>query len=144
MHPVPTDGTSSIFSAIEIETSPHITYPSLEEFLAELEQRELGRQWRKVFLHPLTRMGVKDLGDMEIISPESLWVFCRLCPLMVMDFYVHMLDHLADIHTQSGMEACHLRKGESIIGTIKTITYHVKKELERHLEHLDHASGPES
>ncbi|KAI6154853.1 hypothetical protein BKA82DRAFT_33739 [Pisolithus tinctorius] len=130
---------SSILANIEIKTCPHVTYLSLEEFTGLLEQKEPGRRWREVFLPPLIYLGARDLGDMEIISLESLFVFRQLCPLMIMDFYVHVIDHLADIDVKSRMEACNICKGEHttrITRITKQITYYIMQGLDSWLSVL--------
>ncbi|KAH7917427.1 hypothetical protein BV22DRAFT_1188198 [Leucogyrophana mollusca] len=35
---------------------------------------------------------------MAIVSPAALFVLCKLCPLMIMDFYVHVVDALEALH----------------------------------------------
>jgi len=95
---------SSLVSDVEIKTHLCSFYPSIEEFLAKLERAEPRRQWVEKFLRPVTSMGVRTLDDMEIVSPESLTIFHKLCPLMVMDFFVHVVNGLDEIH------ACDLLK----------------------------------
>jgi hypothetical protein len=84
--------TSSILIDVEIETDPSIPYPTLEAFMEQLSNDEPARQWPELFLTPLKLMGVKTLDDMCIVSPESLHIFYNLCPLMIMNFYVHVID----------------------------------------------------
>ncbi|KIK36229.1 hypothetical protein CY34DRAFT_94737 [Suillus luteus UH-Slu-Lm8-n1] len=87
--------TSSILIDFEIETDPSITYPTLEAFMGQLNNDEPARQWPELFLTPLKRMGVRtldDIIDMCIVSPKSLHIFYNLCPMMIMDFYVHVID----------------------------------------------------
>lgn len=86
--------SSTILTNLELETDPHISYPSINDFLAELEKAEPRRGWIEKFLHPLISLGVRTVDDIEIISPECLTVFHRLCPLMVMDFFVHIISYL--------------------------------------------------
>ena len=92
------DAPSSILASIEIDSYPHIIYPSLDEFLLKLEAAEPTRCWWSTFRHPLMSMGVKRIDDLEIVSPDSLFVFHQLCPVMIMDFYVHALDLLDNLH----------------------------------------------
>jgi hypothetical protein len=94
---------SSIISDVEIETHLCSSYPSIEEFLINLERAEPRRQWVKKFLGPVTSMGVRTLDDMEIVSPESLTIFHKLCPLMVMDFFVHVINSLDEIHARDSI-----------------------------------------
>lgn len=49
-----TNSMSSILTNLELETDLHISYPSINDFLAELEKREPRRGWIKKFLRPLT------------------------------------------------------------------------------------------
>ncbi|KIK82397.1 hypothetical protein PAXRUDRAFT_153818 [Paxillus rubicundulus Ve08.2h10] len=92
------DPPSSILADIEIESYPHVTYPSLDDFLLNLETAEPARRWYSTFRRPLMSMGVRSIDDLEIVSPDSLFVFHQLCPLMIMDFYVHILDLLDVLH----------------------------------------------
>lgn len=85
---------SSILTDVEIETDPSISYPTLEVFMAKLDDEEPGRRWSEIFLRPLRWMGVRTIDDMCIVSPESLSGFFNLSPIMVMDFYVHIVDAL--------------------------------------------------
>lgn len=43
-------------------------------------------------------MGVKTLDDMCIVSPESLHVLYRLPPILVMDFYTHVVAAIEIVH----------------------------------------------
>jgi hypothetical protein len=90
--------TSSILTDIEIEIDPLISYPTLEAFMVKLDNDEPARQWPALFLTPLKRMGVRtldDVVDMCIVSPKTLWIFFRLCPMMIMDLYVHVIDTIS-------------------------------------------------
>lgn len=91
---------SSIISNVEFETHPCSSYPSIEEFLINLESVEPRRQWVKKFLRPVTAMGVRTLDDIEMVSPDSLTILYKLCPLMVMDFFVHVINSLDEIHAR--------------------------------------------
>ncbi|KAG2751656.1 hypothetical protein P692DRAFT_20726750 [Suillus brevipes Sb2] len=84
----------SILTNLELETDPNVSYPPINDFLAKLDKGEPRRGWIEKFLRPLTSLGVRTLDDIEIISPECLIVFHRLCPLMVMDFFVHIINYL--------------------------------------------------
>jgi hypothetical protein len=84
----------SILTNLEVETHSNVSYPSIDDFLAKLDKAEPRRGWIEKFLHPLTSLGVRTLDDIEVISPECLTVFHRICPLMVMDFYVHIISYL--------------------------------------------------
>jgi len=90
---------SSIIADVELQIHTCICYPSIKQFLAQLEEVEPRRFWVKKFLGPLTSMGVRTLDDMEIVSPESLVVLYRLCPLMVMDFYIHVIQGLDESYS---------------------------------------------
>jgi hypothetical protein len=85
---------SSILIDLELEMNPNISYPSINDFLAELHKAEPRRGWVEKFLRPMTALGVRTLDDLEIVSPECLTVFYRLCPLMVMDFFVYVVNYL--------------------------------------------------
>ena len=68
--------TETVFVDEEIITfSPHILYPSVEEFLANLDRVEPHRHWSRQFLIPLKEMGVQTLDDIDMATPESLYVF---------------------------------------------------------------------
>jgi hypothetical protein len=71
----------SIMTHLEIETYPSFSYPSLKEFLARLEEEEPRRAWSETFAGPLTSMGVRNIDDIEIVSPESLVIFHELLHL---------------------------------------------------------------
>jgi hypothetical protein len=92
---------SSILADVELQIHTCICYPSIKEFLTQLGEMEPRRFWVKKFLGPLTSMGVRTLDNMEIVSPESLVVLHRLCPLMVMDFYIHVIKGLDESHSAS-------------------------------------------
>jgi len=69
---------SSIFTVdYEITLSVRIiSYLLLEDFLAKLDLLlEPHRGWTTKFLTPLRRMGVRTLDDMELVTPEGLYVF---------------------------------------------------------------------
>jgi hypothetical protein len=85
---------SSILTNLELETDPCVSYPSINGFLAKLDKAEPRRGWTEKFLRPLTSLRVRMVDDIEIISPECLTVFHGLCPLMVMDFFVHVVSYL--------------------------------------------------
>lgn len=88
-----------VLANVEIETHPGcIQYPSLWDFLKTLDNDAPGYDWLKRFFQPLTRMGVRTLDDMCIVSPESLHVFCGLPPIAVMDFYAHVVDAIEILH----------------------------------------------
>ncbi|KAG1843506.1 hypothetical protein C8R48DRAFT_667610 [Suillus tomentosus] len=83
---------SSILTNVEIEIDPSISYPTLEVFLAKLDNEEPARRWSEIFLPPLRWMGVRTIDDMCIVSPESVSGFFNLSPIMVMDLFVHVVD----------------------------------------------------
>lgn len=83
----------------EIETfSPYISYPSLQDFLAGLDDAEPHCCWSENFLGPLTRMGVQSLDNIDLATPESLYVFHRLPPIMIMELFIHILEVVQSIH----------------------------------------------
>jgi hypothetical protein len=82
----------SILMDVEIETDASVSYPTLEAFMAKLENEEPTRRWSETFLAPLRWMGVRTLDDMCIVSPESLSGFFNLSPIMIMDLYVHVVN----------------------------------------------------
>ena len=82
---------------IEIFT-PHVLYPSLHDFLEKLDSAEPHRGWSKLFLVPLTRLGVRHLDDMELVSPEYLYILYKLPPIIVMDFFSRIHDTIQTIH----------------------------------------------
>jgi hypothetical protein len=97
---------ASIVTDLEIESYPSFSYPSLKEFLARLDKEEPRRAWSEIFIGPLTSMGVRNIDEIEIVSPESLIILHKLCPLMVMDFFVFIIDHLDAIHAAGGRGSC--------------------------------------
>ena len=88
----------SILDNEEIVTFQHILYPSLESFLDELDHIELHQNWSKQFLVPLRRMGVQSLGDMDMVTPESVHIFFKLPPVSIMDLFVWVHDIVETIH----------------------------------------------
>ncbi|KAH7917778.1 hypothetical protein BV22DRAFT_1135125 [Leucogyrophana mollusca] len=102
---MPSVGSPSILAEIELETYPDIMYPTLEAFIARLDDEHPSQGWGEWFYKPLVSMWVRTLNDMldtVIISPESLFVFHQICPFMIMDFFVHVAETLDAIH-----DACH-------------------------------------
>ncbi|KAG1846260.1 hypothetical protein F4604DRAFT_1688466 [Suillus subluteus] len=99
---------SSILTDLEFEIHPDISYPSIGEILADLEKMEPRRGWIRIFHGPMTSMGVRTLDNMEIITPACLTVFHRLCPVMVMDFYVHIANCFDKLEA-SNLKACNTR-----------------------------------
>ena len=89
---------TSILDNEEIITFRHILYPSLESFLGELDHIELHQNWSKQFLVPLRRMGVQSLGDMDMVTPESLHIFFKLLPVSIMDLFMRVHDIIESIH----------------------------------------------
>ena len=89
----------SILVDYEITPSAQVaSYPLLEDFLAKLDLLEPHRGWTAQFLIPLRRMGVSALDDMDLVTPESLYVFFRLPPIAIMDLFAHMHDTIQRIH----------------------------------------------
>ena len=74
------------------------SYPLLEDFLEELDLLEPHRGWTEHFLIPLRRMGVSTLDEMDLVTPESLYVFFRLPPIAIMDLFSHVDDTIQHIH----------------------------------------------
>ena len=91
--------TETVFVDEEIITfSPHILYPSVEEFLANLDRVEPHRYWSRQFLVPLKEMGVQTLDDIDMATPESLYVFFKLPPIPIMDLFERVHDSIESIH----------------------------------------------
>jgi hypothetical protein len=103
----------SIMTDLEIETYPSFSYPSLKEFLARLEEEGPRRAWSETFAGPLTTMGVRNIDGVEIVSPESLVIFHKLCPLMVMDFFVFIIDCLDTIHAAGAHGSCRTARSDT-------------------------------
>lgn len=98
-HPASDSENTSILVEFEIETfTPHIPYPSLHDFLAKLDSAEPHRDWSKHFLVPLTRLGVRHLDDIELVTPECLYVLYKLPPIIVMDFFARIHEAIQTIH----------------------------------------------
>ena len=89
---------TSILNNEEIVTFRHILYPLLESFLEELDHIKLHQNWSKRFLVPLRRMGVQSLGDMDMATPESLHIFFKLPPVLIMDLFVWVNNIIESIH----------------------------------------------
>lgn len=89
---------TSILDNDEMATFRHILYPSLESFFQELDHIEPHQNWSKQFLVPLRRMGVESLGDMDMVTPESLHIFFKLPPVSIMDLFVRVHDIIESIH----------------------------------------------
>jgi hypothetical protein len=85
---------------VQLETDPSISYPTLEVFMAKLDEEEPAQRWSETFLSPLIWMGVRTIDDMCIVSPESLSGFFNLSPIMVMDFFVHVVDAVSKLHAR--------------------------------------------
>lgn len=92
--------SSSILTDVQLETDLSISYPTLEVFMAKLDEEEPARRWSETFLSPLRWMGVRTIDDMCIVSPESLSGFFNLSPIMVMDFFVHVVDAVSKLHAR--------------------------------------------
>ena len=90
----------SVLTNVEIETDPSVSYPTLEVFMAKLNNEEPTRRWSEIFLAPLRWMGVRTLDDMCIVSPGSLSVFFNLSPIMIMDLYVHVIDTIIALQSK--------------------------------------------
>ncbi|KAL4068795.1 hypothetical protein V8B97DRAFT_1872863, partial [Scleroderma yunnanense] len=88
----------SILDSKEIVTFQHMLYPSLESFLKELDHTKPHQKWSKQFLEPLRRMEVESLGDMDMVTPESLYIFFKLPPVLIMDLFVQVYDVIKSIH----------------------------------------------
>ena len=88
---------------VDFITYPFVPYLTLEAFLDGLDINEPLWHWREVFLLPLQRLGVKTLDDMTIISPEAIFVFCKLNPIAIMDLYVHVVDTIDALHRSHGI-----------------------------------------
>jgi len=89
----------SILVDYEITPSTQVaSYPLLEDFLVNLDLLEPHRGWTAQFLIPLRKMGVSALDDMDLVTPESLYVFFRLPPIAIMDLFAHVHDTIQRIH----------------------------------------------
>ncbi|KAG6370944.1 hypothetical protein JVT61DRAFT_10819 [Boletus reticuloceps] len=90
---------TSILVDFEIKTfTPYIIYPSLHDFLEKLDSTEPHHGWLKLFLMPLTRMGVQHLDDIDLVTPECLYVFHRLPPIVIMDLLACIHETIQTIH----------------------------------------------
>ena len=130
-HPSPvsesTLASESILVDFEIETfTPHVLYPSLHDFLAKLDSAEPHRNWLKLFLVPLTRLGVRHLDDIELVSPEYLYILYKLPPIIVMDFFSHIHDTIQTIHHARPLVEAK-NHGQNVLGYVNfesAYTYH--------------------
>ncbi|KAH7919122.1 hypothetical protein BV22DRAFT_1134063 [Leucogyrophana mollusca] len=127
--PPTTHSIPSILADVEIESYPFISYPSLEDFMAKLDDEEPRRCWIETFYRPLVSMGVKHLDDMEIVSPESLFVFHKLCPLMIMDFFVHVVETIDAIHETRYFEVEEYQNGRAQGGRLTCLARHTNITL---------------
>jgi hypothetical protein len=93
---------TSILVNVDIETYPLIPYPTIQAFLDDLHDREPLQWWPEVFLKPLTTLGVRTLDDIAIVSPESIFVFYKINPIAIMDFYVHVTKTIDVLHHTYG------------------------------------------
>ena len=90
---------SILLDNFEIETyHPHIEYPSTRDFLRMLDHTDPHRHWTEYFLTPLTKLGVHDLDDIGLITPECLYLCCRLPPILIMDFFARANEVIQTIH----------------------------------------------
>ncbi|KAG6369943.1 hypothetical protein JVT61DRAFT_13330 [Boletus reticuloceps] len=90
---------SILFDKFKIETHyPYIIYPSTHTFLEVLDQAEPHWHWSKQFRVPLTRMGVKSLDDIDLVTLESLHLFFALPPVLIMDFFSWALETIQAHH----------------------------------------------
>ena len=46
---------------------------------------------------------VRTLDDMTIVSPEAIYVFCKLNPFAIMDLYVHVVNAINALHRTHGI-----------------------------------------
>ena len=98
--------TETIFIDEEIITFPHILrYPSIEEFLVNLDPIEPHWHWSKQFLVPLRKMGVQTLDDIDMAMPECLYVFFKLPPIPIMDLFEQVHDSIESIHHNTKAQA---------------------------------------
>ena len=95
---------TEILSDVEITTYPCLHYPPLSDFLTNLNKNQPGYNWQQWFLQPLTQMGVKILDDMCIVSPKSLHVLYCLPPILVMDFYTHVVAAIDIVHAMQCLD----------------------------------------
>lgn len=93
----------TILVNVDFITYPFVQYPTLEAFLDSLDVDKPSWHWREIFFLPLQRLGVKTLDDMTIISPETIFVFCKLNPIAIMDLYVHVVHTVDALHRSHGI-----------------------------------------
>ena len=93
----------TILVNIEFNTYPFVQYPTLEAFLDRLDIDKPSWHWREIFFLPLQRLGVRTLDDMMIVSPEAIFVFCKLNPIAIMDLYIHVVDTIDALHHSHGI-----------------------------------------
>ena len=95
---------TEILSDVEITTYPCLSYPALTDFLRDLDANQPGYNWQQWFLGPLRWSGVRTLNDMWIALPESLHVLYGLPPILVMDFYTHVVAAIEMLHAAHCLE----------------------------------------
>lgn len=83
---------------IEIRTYPCMPYPSLEEFLASLEEAEPDYGWTERVLVPLKRSGIHTLEHVEVDTPLLLHTFFGVPAIVVMDLFSYVLETIEHIH----------------------------------------------
>ena len=93
----------TILVDVEFIAYPFVQYPTLEAFLDRLDIDEPLYHWREIFFLPLQRLGVRTLDDMTIVSPEAIYVFCKLNPFVIMDLYVHVVNAINALHRTHGI-----------------------------------------
>lgn len=70
----------------------------MQDFLQALDCDEPYWHWSKHFHAPLMRMGVNHLDDIHLITPESLYLFFRLPPILIMDLFSRIVQAIQAIH----------------------------------------------
>lgn len=94
-----------ILADIEITTYPCMNYPSVEDFLVGLEEKEPDYGWTKLFLVPLRRSNVHTLEHLELINPMVFHVFYKTPVIPIMDFFAHALETIERIHRTANHSA---------------------------------------
>ncbi|KAH7904436.1 hypothetical protein BJ138DRAFT_1106830 [Hygrophoropsis aurantiaca] len=101
----------------------------MKDFMTKLHNLEPARHWLDKFFDALELMDVETLDELEVISPEVLFFFCQLCPIMIMDFYVHVVQAVDEIHTAYDSGAGESQNDNTIVATNRGIVVGVTEPL---------------
>ena len=121
---------------VDFITYPFVQYPTLEAFLDRLDIDEPLRHWREVFLLPLQRLGVRTLDDMTIVSPEAIYVFCKLSPIAIMDLYVHVVETIDALHCSHGISGAWRTIISKVNYLFNLVTLYWQHDSTTRIEHL--------